>query len=156
VVGDQHVRADAGARHVYSQDATPLFRGEPDVVVLPASTEEVAGIVSIAGELGVPVIPRGAGTNLSAGTIAHRGGIVLTLTRMSQLLELDLENLVAVCQPGLTTAKLEAAKVDIVVAVNPGCLRQLQTGLRRRRSKVRAVHLAELLVDSQVVGERLA
>jgi glycolate oxidase iron-sulfur subunit len=43
--------------------------------------------------------------------------------------------------------EIEAAGVDVVVAVNPGCLRQLQTGLRRRGSRVRAVHLAELLVD---------
>jgi len=44
--------------------------------------------------------------------------------------------------------ELEAAGVDLVVAVNPGCLRQLQTGLRRRRSRVRALHLAELLAES--------
>ena len=43
--------------------------------------------------------------------------------------------------------QIEAAQVDFVVAVNPGCLRQLQTGLKRRRSRVRAVHLAELLAD---------
>lgn len=45
--------------------------------------------------------------------------------------------------------EIEAAQVDLVVAVNPGCLRQLQTGLRRRRSRVKAVHLAELLADHQ-------
>ena len=48
--------------------------------------------------------------------------------------------------------QIEAAQVDFVVAVNPGCLRQLQTGLRRRRSRVRAVHLAELLADHHVPG----
>ena len=103
------MRADAGALDTYGQDATPLFRGAPDVVVLPGSTTEVADVLRVAGELGVPVIPRGAGTNLSAGTIADRGGIMLTLTRMDRLLELDLENLVAVCQPGLTTASLGGA-----------------------------------------------
>ena len=57
----------------------------------------------------MPVIPRGAGSNLSAGTIADRGGIMLALTRMNRLLELDHDNLVAVAQPGLPTALLGAA-----------------------------------------------
>jgi FAD binding domain/Cysteine-rich domain len=256
----------------------------------------VAGVLAVASERAVPVIPRGAGSNLSAGTIAQRGGIMLALTRMKRLLELDADNLVAVCEPGLPCAEvgaaaaehgllyppdpgsrttstiggnvaenaggmrglkygvtrdyvlgceavlatgeviraggklvkdvagydlvrllcgsegtpavlteltmalvpapeassalirrvaeyvelpsageccgaagtysmlrpadsarilddkldqIEAAGVDAVVAVNPGCLRQLQTGLRRRGSKVRAVHLAELLADHQ-------
>jgi glycolate oxidase len=112
VVGEEHVRDDAGALRVYAQDATPLFRGHPDVVVFPKTTDEVAGVVRVARDAGVPVIPRGAGTNLSAGTIAHRGGIMLTLTRMNRLLELDLDNLVAVCQPGLTTAELAAAVAE--------------------------------------------
>ena len=97
---------------VYGQDATPLFRGRPDVVVLPGSAAEVAGVLRVASELALPVVPRGAGRNLSAGTIADRGGIMLTLTRMDRLLELDLENLVAVCQPGLTTATLGAAAAE--------------------------------------------
>jgi glycolate oxidase len=112
VVGEEHVRTDAGALRVYSQDATPLFRGHPQAIVFPASTEEVAGVVRVAAELGVPLIPRGAGTNLSAGTIAHQGGILLTMTRMNRLLELDLDNLVAVCQPGIPTAKLAAAAAE--------------------------------------------
>ena len=112
MVGREHVRADRATLRVYSRDATPLFRGHPDVVVFPASTEEVAGVLRVAGELGVPVIPRGAGTNLCAGTIAHRGGIMLTLTRMNRLLELDLDNLVVVCQPGIPTAALAAAAAE--------------------------------------------
>ena len=103
------MRTDPGALRVYGHDATPLFRGAPDAVVLPASTEEVAGVLRVASERAVPVIPRGAGSNLSAGTIADRGGIMLALTRMNRLLELDHDNLVAVAQPGLPTALLGAA-----------------------------------------------
>ncbi|MBA3408757.1 MAG: FAD-binding protein [Solirubrobacterales bacterium] len=109
VVGEEHVRDDPGALRVFGQDATPLHRGRPDVVVFPGSTAEVAGVLAVASELGLPVIPRGAGSNLSAGTIADRGGIMLTLTRMDRLLEIDLENLAAVCQPGVTNAALAAA-----------------------------------------------
>lgn len=72
----------------------------PSCVVFPGSTEEVSSVLRVAGDLGTPVIPRGAGTNLSAGTVAHRGEVMLVLTRMKRLLELDAENLAAVCQPG--------------------------------------------------------
>ena len=129
VVGAEHVRRDAGALRVYAQDATPLHRGHPDVVVFPGSTAEVAAVVALAAELGVPVIPRGAGTNLSAGTIAHRGGIMLTLTRMNRLVELDLDNLVAVCQPGLTTAGWPPPPPSTTCSTRP-----TRAAGRRRRS----------------------
>jgi glycolate oxidase len=112
VVGAEHVRTDPGALRVYGRDATPLFSGAPDAVVFPGTTGEVAGVLRLAGELGVPVTPRGAGSNLSAGTVAHRGGIVLALTRMDRLLELDLDDLVVVCQPGLATARVGAAAAE--------------------------------------------
>src|SRR5919107_1724004 len=76
VVGDEHVRDDAGALLTFSIDVTPLERGRPDVVVFPASTEEVAAVIRLANERRVPVIPRGSGTNLSAGTVPQRGGNV--------------------------------------------------------------------------------
>jgi glycolate oxidase len=81
-------------------------------VVFPGTTAQVAAVMALASERSVPVVPRGAGSNLSAGTIADRGGIVLVLTRMNRLLELDLDNLVAVCQPGLTTSALGAAAAE--------------------------------------------
>jgi glycolate oxidase len=108
-VGAEHVRTDTGARYAYATDATPMHFGMPSCIVLPGSTEEVAAVLRVAAELEVPVIPRGAGTNLSAGTVAGRGELMLVLTRMNRLLELDVENLAAVCQPGLPTAKLGAA-----------------------------------------------
>jgi len=108
-VGAEHVRADAGARRTYATDATPLFSALPDAVAFPGSTEEVAAVLRLADARGIPVVPRGAGTNLSAGVVPHRGGIVLSLTRMNRLLELDEASLVAVCEPGLTTAALGAA-----------------------------------------------
>ncbi len=77
VVGRDHVRTDEGALVTFSTDATPLERGRPDAVVFPATAEEVAGVLRVANERGIPVVPRGSGTNLSAGTVPHRGGIVL-------------------------------------------------------------------------------
>jgi glycolate dehydrogenase FAD-linked subunit len=109
VVGAGHVRDDAGALTTFSTDATPIERGRPDVVVFPRSTEEVAGVLRVANERGVPVVPRGSGTNLSAGTVPHRGGIVLVLTRMNRLKEISAGDLVAVCEPGVRTIELAGA-----------------------------------------------
>src|SRR3954454_20400727 len=112
VVGAEHVRDDAGALLTFSTDATPLERGRPDVVVFPASTDEVAGVVRIASERRVPLGPRGSGTNLSAGTVPQLGGIVLVLTRMNQLKEVSAGDLVAVCEPGVRTIELAQAAAE--------------------------------------------
>jgi len=122
VVGTDHVRVDAGTLLTYSTDATPLERARPDAVVFPASTAEVAGVLAVASELGVPVVPRGSGTNLSAGTVPVRGGIVLVLTRMNRLLEISPDDLVAVCQPGLRTIELAqaAAAEGLLFPPDPG------------------------------------
>jgi glycolate oxidase len=122
VVGPANVRGDAGALVTYSRDATPLHRGAPDLVVFPESTEEVAAVLRIADEARTPVIPRGAGTNLSGGTIALSGGIVLALTRMNRLLEIGVGDLVAVCQPGVRTVELAeaAAAKGLLFPPDPG------------------------------------
>src|SRR3954466_13030114 len=122
VVGAEHVRDDAGALLTFSTDATPLERGRPDAVVFPATTEEVAAVVRIANERRVPVIARGSGTNLSAGAVPHRGGIVLVLTRMNRLKEVSPGDLVAVCEPGVRTIELAeaAAEQGMLFPPDPG------------------------------------
>jgi glycolate oxidase len=122
VVGAEHVRTDAGALLTYGTDATPLERGHPDAVVFPASTDEVAGVLRLADELRVPVIARGSGTNLSAGTVPHQGGIVLVLTRMNRILEISAADLVAVCEPGVRTIELAqaAAAEGLLFPPDPG------------------------------------
>ncbi|MBI2865154.1 MAG: FAD-binding protein [Chloroflexi bacterium] len=93
---------------VYSYDATmPEYR--PDVVVFPQSTEQVAAIMRVANEHRLPVVPRGAGTNVSGGSLALEGGMILCLSRMNRILEIDRENLVAVVEPGVVNAELQAA-----------------------------------------------
>ena len=76
IVGAEHVRTDPGDVEPYSRDATPAFRAVPDAVVWPRTAEEVAAILRLATARRVPVIPRGAGSNLCAATVAERGGIV--------------------------------------------------------------------------------
>jgi glycolate oxidase len=124
VVGREHVRTDEGALVTFSTDATPLERGRPDAVVFPATAEEVAGVLRFANECAIPVVPRGSGTNLSAGTVPHRGGIVLVLTRMNQIKEVSDADLVVVCEPGVRTIELAqaAAAKGLLYPPDPGSL----------------------------------
>lgn len=79
----------------------------PDAVVFPASTAEVAAVVKLARKHQVPVTPRGAGTNLSGGTLPVRGGIVLEFSRMNRILEIDTTNQRAVVEPGVVNLDLQ-------------------------------------------------
>ncbi|HYF90670.1 MAG TPA: FAD-linked oxidase C-terminal domain-containing protein [Symbiobacteriaceae bacterium] len=111
IVGEQHVLHSPADLAAYAVDATPLYRSLPTVVVFPGCTAEVKAILELASAKSVPVIPRGAASNLSGGTIALQGGIMLNMNRMNQILEIDTANLTATVQPGVTTAQL-AREVD--------------------------------------------
>jgi glycolate oxidase len=94
----------------------------PGLVAFPSSTGEVAAAVRVANELGVPITARGAGTGLSGACIPLPGGVVLSFARMAALVEIDERDHVAVVQPGLTLAELDAAtaKYGLVYPVFPG------------------------------------
>ncbi|HLZ63473.1 MAG TPA: FAD-linked oxidase C-terminal domain-containing protein [Ktedonosporobacter sp.] len=108
LLGDRHVLHSPYDLTLYEYDAS-IDRGTPDIVVLPASSQEVAGIVKVAARYGVPVVPRGAGTGLSGGAIPLYGGIVIVFARMNRILEVDYANLRAVVQPGLVNLHLSTA-----------------------------------------------
>jgi glycolate oxidase len=122
IVGEQHVLTTDGDVEPFSRDATPLFRARPDAVVLPRNTEEVSAVLELATRHGIPVTPRGAGSNLAAATVPEHGGIVLVLTRMNQVLEVSGGELLAVVQAGATTAALaDAAQAQgLLYAPDPG------------------------------------
>jgi len=107
-IGSDRVLTSRLERMTYSYDATWL-EALPDVVVLPRTTAEVAAVMQIASRTRTPVVPRGAGTGLSGGTIPLMGGIVLSLTRMKQIIEIDPEDSVAVVQPGVVNMDLQRA-----------------------------------------------
>ena len=110
IVGAAHVRMAPAERALYAYDATPMADlVMPDAVVLPASAEEVAALLGFANELGMPVVARGAGTNLTGGTRPVRGGLVISTQRMNKILSLDVDNLQAVVQPGVVTEDLQEA-----------------------------------------------
>ncbi len=122
IVGRDHVLDARGDLETYSRDATPLFQALPDVIVLPATTAEVAAILRLATARRIPVVPRGAGTNLAAMTVPLHGGIVMALTRMDRIKEVSSAELLTVCEPGVTTAELAsaAAAAGLLYAADPG------------------------------------
>ena len=91
----------------YSFDGT-FEQHLPDVAVLPETNEEVSAVVRIASQYDVPIVPRGMSSGLAGGSIPIRGGIVLSLTRMNRILEIDEENMTATVQAGVVTADLQA------------------------------------------------
>ncbi len=120
IVGKNHVLASEMDLELYSYDAS-LHRGRPDVVVLPGSTEDVSKVTALAHGEGVPVIARGAGTNVSGGTAAVMGGIVLHFSRMNRILEVDIPNRTATVEPGVITLDLQnrVTKEGLIYAPDP-------------------------------------
>ena len=100
-VGARNVISDPAELRSYESDALTSFRAQPTLVVLPASTEEVVAVMKLAREAGMPVVPRGAGTGLSGGALPTPGCVVVALSRMTAILEVDLENGFVRAQPGV-------------------------------------------------------
>jgi glycolate oxidase subunit GlcD len=94
---------------VYECDGLPLFKNKPDVVVFPKNAEQVAQVVRLANEYRIPFLPRGAGTGLSGGALAVEGGILIALQPMNRILSIDVENRIAVVQPGVVNLHISQA-----------------------------------------------
>src|SRR5678815_5162260 len=104
IVGKQNVLAGADELLVYECDAYTLQKRPPGVVVLPNSTSEVAAIAEVCARYNLPIIPRGAGTSLSGSVLAVTGGVMVALTRMNRILEVDLPNRRALVEAGVVNA----------------------------------------------------
>jgi glycolate oxidase len=85
----------------YECDGYTIAKNRPDVVVFPKSTEQVVRVVQLCNELGVPFLPRGAGTSLAGGCLPVGGGVMITLTRMKRILEVNTRDRYAVVEPGV-------------------------------------------------------
>ncbi|MCI0639631.1 MAG: FAD-binding protein [Gemmataceae bacterium] len=86
---------------VYECDGYTIEKNKPDVVAFPTSTDQIVRIVKLCNELGVPFLPRGAGTSLAGGCLPVGGGVMIALTRMKRILEVDYRNRFAIVEPGL-------------------------------------------------------
>jgi glycolate oxidase len=96
----------------YECDGLTGHRAVPAAVALPASTEEVAGLVRVCHAGGVPYVARGAGTGLSGGALPVAGGLVISLARMTRVLAVDVQNARVVVQPGVTNAAVTLAVAE--------------------------------------------
>lgn len=109
IVGADGLITSHEARLTYECDMHTLYKGEPDAVVLPRAAEQVRDVVRLCRASGVAVVPRGSGTGLIGGAMASRGGVMVALTRMTAILEIDAANRCAIVQPGLINLALTQA-----------------------------------------------
>src|SRR5215475_8209072 len=86
---------------VYECDGYTIEKNKPDVVVFPTTAGQVVEIVKACHEAGVTFLPRGAGTSLAGGCLPVGGGVMIALTRMKRILEVNLRDRYAVVEPGV-------------------------------------------------------
>ena len=130
VVGKKHVLHTPEDLAVYGYDGT-FAEGSPEVVLLPANTEQVSQIVKLAAEARVPIVPRGMGSGMAAGSVPMvEGGMVISLTRMNHILEIDTENATVLTEAGVITADLQAAveKIGLFYPPDPSSIRHSTIG----------------------------
>jgi len=96
----------------YECDMHTFYKGLPDVVVLPSTTEQAQAVVRLCRRERVPIVPRGSGTGLIGGATAPQGGVMVGVNRMNRILEVDLPNRTATVQPGLINLWLTHAVRD--------------------------------------------
>jgi glycolate oxidase len=101
VVGPGGLLSSPSELTVYECDGYTIEKNRPDVVVFPTSTEQVVAIVQACNETGVPFLPRGAGTSLAGGCLPVGGGVMIALTRMKRILEVNTRDRYAVIEPGV-------------------------------------------------------
>ena len=108
---DGMVRDDAELL-TYETDGLVKLRSRPGAVVLPTSTEQVQAVVKLCHESGVPFVARGQGTGLSGGAMPHPDGVLIALTRMNRILDIDLPNRCITVEPGVMNLDVSKAVSD--------------------------------------------
>lgn len=101
IVGRDNLLTRPSELLVYECDGYTIEKNKPDVVVFPTSTDQVAAIVKVCNEHDVPFLPRGAGTSLAGGCLPVGGGVMITLTRMKRILEVNTRDRYAIVEPGV-------------------------------------------------------
>ena len=109
LVGRENVLSKPDELLVYECDGLPQHKYRPRAVVFPSSTEETSAIMRALAQANVPFTPRGAGTGLSGGALALNSGVVIEMARMRKILRIDVENRVAVVQPGVVNLHVSRA-----------------------------------------------
>ena len=120
IVGDAYVVHDLAGLIAFEYDGS-VDRALPSAVVLPACTAEVSQVMKAARYHGATIVARGAGTGLSGGSVPEQGSLVVSLTRMNRIVEIDPANRLAVVDPGVVNLDLTlaAAEHDLYYAPDP-------------------------------------
>src|SRR4029434_10360364 len=108
IVGENYLLLEKEDVIVYEQDGS-IFQVMPEIVVLPSDVEQVAGVVKAARRANVPIVPRGSGTGLAGGAVPAEGGILLSLARLDRILKIDLQNHLAIVEPGVINLDMTKA-----------------------------------------------
>ncbi len=123
IVGKENAYSALEERICYSFDATDQ-KYLPDLVIFPDTPQQISEILKLAGKEQFPVIPRGAGTGFSGGSLPVRGGVVVVTVRLNQILNIDPENFTATAEPGVVTGDLqkEVEKLGLFYPPDPASL----------------------------------
>jgi glycolate oxidase len=109
IVGEDGIRLTEAQKQVYGCDAYTIEKSLPGVVVLPRTTHEVARIAMLCHLARIPMVPRGSGTGLAGGSMAHPNEVLVCVSRMNQILEVDTENRQIRAQAGVLNINLTRA-----------------------------------------------
>src|SRR5437868_9168170 len=109
IVAGEGVIVSEAERRGYESDGLTAYRQLPLVVVLPSTVEQVAAVLRYCKEIGIKVVPRGAGTSLSGGALPLADGVLLGMAKFNRILEIDYENRCAIVQPGVTNLAISKA-----------------------------------------------
>lgn len=121
VVGPRGIIEDPDRLVVYESDGLTQYRVPPRAVILPGSQQEVAEVMRLLHEAGIPVVPRGAGTGLSGGALATDGGVLVGTSRLNRIVSVDPVNRRARVEPGVINANLTKATLPhgLIYAPDP-------------------------------------
>ena len=112
-LGDQAIITDPEQCRVYGTDTSSYYYAMPDVVVLPQDQQQIVKLIHLCNKYHIPVTARGAGTGSTGAAVPIKGGVVLSLERMQQIIKRDPANRVIVTEPGVTNQQIQdAAKVS--------------------------------------------
>ena len=122
IVGSDNVMTSEIDRYAYSYDAAVLDPVMPGIIVRPTTSEALGRVTRLCNDNGLPLTVRGAGTNLSGGTIPHPGGVVILTNGLTRILEINEEDLYAIVEPGVVTAVFaqEVARRGLFYPPDPG------------------------------------
>jgi len=158
ILGEKRVLEDAATLEAYSHDQSFAPKRMPDFVVFPGTVEEVQRVVRLANETRTPLIPYSSGLNFHGAALPDHGGIIVNLSRMNRIIQIDEENWSAVVEPGVTYAQLQAAlmekgfRVLIPFGVPPG--RSVLTSFLERDPAMAAPSFESgnfLIMDTEIV-----